>query len=421
MAIVLDAFAAYLRDLLIQVTKDKVGLLLGVSDEISKLDEKLQFLKDYLGDAEKKRITDRHVEGWVRKLKGIMYEATDILEICQLKAMEQGASVDLGCCNPLLFCLRNPLFAHDIASRIKKLNQSLDNICKTGADFKFMKLETYQDQKTASPPISRTTSPVLELSGVVGDQIKEDTSELVKMLTENRETIQAGNNVLLVAIMGVGGIGKTTLARNIFNDKTIQEKFDMKIWLSVTQKFNEDDLLTTAIIATGGDHRGSYNRSTSEPALVNAIRGKKFLLVMDDMWSERAWNDFLRAPFSHGGPGSRVVVTTRDERIAKGVKAMYLHHVNKLTPDDAWSLLKQQVVDPIGKVVISETDKPKIEALRDIGMKIIGKCDGLPLAIKVVGGLLCRKDRDHGVWSDILGNSIWSVNGMPEDETLHCS
>ncbi|XP_052137346.1 putative disease resistance protein RGA3 [Oryza glaberrima] len=377
MAVVLDAFASYVSDLLLQVAKDEVGMLLGVSDEITKLDEKLQFLKDYLADAEKKRITDKHVDGWVRKLKGIMYDATDILELCQLKAMEQGSSADLGCCNPLLFCLRNPLFAHDIGSRIKKLNQSLDSICKTGAEFSFMKLEAYQDRRTASPLISRTTSPVLERSGVVGDQIEEDTSALVKLLTDDKETIHAENNSLLLAIVGVGGISKTTLAKNIFNDDAIQEKFDKKIWLSVTQKFNESDLLRSAIIAIGGDHRSSHDRSVLEPSLVNAIKGKNFILVLDDMWTERAWNDFLRIPFSHGGRGSRVVVTTRDERIARGVKAKYLHHVNKLGSDDAWSLLKKQVA-------LSEIDEPEIEALKDIGMEIIGKCDGLPLAIKVL-------------------------------------
>ncbi|BAT14026.1 Os11g0479100 [Oryza sativa Japonica Group] len=416
MAVVLDAFASYVSDLLLQVAKDEVGMLLGVSDEITKLDEKLQFLKDYLADAEKKRITDKHVDGWVRKLKGIMYDATDILELCQLKAMEQGSSVDLGCCNPLLFCLRNPLFAHDIGSRIKKLNQSLDSICKTGAEFSFMKLEAYQDRRTASPLISRTTSPVLERSGVVGDQIEEDTSALVKLLTDDKETIHAENNSLLLAIVGVGGIGKTTLAKNIFNDDAIQEKFDKKIWLSVTQKFNEPDLLRSAIIATGGDHRSSHDRSVLELSLLNAIKGKNFILVLDDMWTERAWNDFLQIPFSHGGRGSRVIVTTRDERIARGVKAKYLHHVNKLGSDDAWSLLKKQVI-------LSEIDEPEIEALKDVGMEIIGKCDGLPLAIKVLGGLLCRRDRNHGVWSEILSNSTWSVDGMPQDlnYVLHLS
>uniref|UniRef100_J3N8C3 Uncharacterized protein n=1 Tax=Oryza brachyantha TaxID=4533 RepID=J3N8C3_ORYBR len=375
MDVVLDAFASYLSDLLIQAAKDKVGMLLGVSDEISKLDEKLQFLKDYLVDAEKKRITDKHVDGWVRKLKGIMYDATDILELCQLKAMEQG-----------------------------------------GAEFNFIKLEAYQDRRVAPPLPSRTTSPVSERSGVVGEKIEEDTLALVEVLTNHWGAVRASNNVLLLAVVGVGGIGKTTLAKNIFNDEAIQEKFGKKIWLSVTHKFNEVDLLRSAITAAGGDHRGSQDRSVLEPTLVNAIKGKKIFLVLDDMWSERAWNGFLWAPFSHGGRGSRVVLTTRDERVARGAKAMYFHHVDKLGSDDAWSLLKKQVV-------LSEVDEPEIEALKDIGMEIIEKCDGLPLAIKVIGGLLCRRERNEGVWSEMLSNSTWSIDVMSEElnYALHLS
>lgn len=345
MAIVLDAFASYVADLLAQVAKDEAGMLLGVSGEIKKLDGNLQFLKDYLADAEKKRITDKHVEGWVRKLKEVMYQATDILELCQLKAMERGASVDLGCCNPLLFCLRNPLFAHDIGSRIKKLNQRLDDICETGAKFNFIKLEAYRDRRAAPPPASRTTSPVSERFGVVGEKIEEDTLALVEVLTKEGETVRAVNNILVVAIVGVGGIGKTTLARNIFNDETIQEKFDKKIWLSVKQNFNQAELLSTAIKEAGGDHYVTQDRSLLEQTLFHVIREKKFFVVLDDMWSEseRAWNDFLLAPFSHGAQGSRVLVTTRDGGVARGMKATHLHRVNKLGPDDAWSLLKKQV------------------------------------------------------------------------------
>ncbi|KAL5204193.1 hypothetical protein ABZP36_009064 [Zizania latifolia] len=226
---ILPEYVFCFTDVSREVTKDDVGMLLGVFDEISKLDEKLQFLKEYLVDAERKRITDKHVEGWVRKLKDIMYDATNILELCQLKAMEQGVSVDLGCCNPLLFCLRNPRFAHNITSHIKKLNRSIDIICKTCAEFNFIKFEAYQDRTVASSLISRTTSPVLERSGVVGEQIEEDTLALVNMLIEDGDTIHVGNNVLLLAIVGIGGISKTTLAKNIFNKEAIEEKFDKNI------------------------------------------------------------------------------------------------------------------------------------------------------------------------------------------------
>uniref|UniRef100_A0A0D3G539 Uncharacterized protein n=1 Tax=Oryza barthii TaxID=65489 RepID=A0A0D3G539_9ORYZ len=418
MAIVLDAFASYVGDLLKQVAQDELTLLLGVSGEIASLHERLNSLKDYLADAERRRITDQSVQGWVRKLKDVMYDVTDILDLCHLKAMQHGGvgssapPVNISCLDSLLFCLRNPLFAHDIGSRIKALNARLDAICKSAAAFSFLKLEAYEDMAAPRRPSAadRKTDPVLERSAVVGEKIEEDTRTLVKMLTNGKNKKQ--NAVVVVAVVGTGGIGKTTLAKKVFNDEAIKEAFDKKIWLSVTQDVNEVELLRTAIrsVSVGGASNGrESNKSLLVPTLVDAIRDKRFFLVLDDMWSDRAWSGLLKVPFSHGAAGSRVLVTTRHDAIARGMQAMHpFHHVDKLCPLDAWSLLKKQVVS-------SEMEEVEIdETLKDIGMEIIDKCGGLPLAVKVMGGLLCKKERRRADWEKILHDSIWSVPQMPE-------
>uniref|UniRef100_A0A0D9ZW89 Uncharacterized protein n=1 Tax=Oryza glumipatula TaxID=40148 RepID=A0A0D9ZW89_9ORYZ len=419
MAIVLDAFASYVGDLLKQVAQDELTLLLGVSSEIASLHERLNSLKDYLADAERRRITDQSVQGWVRKLKDVMYDVTDILDLCHLKAMQRGGvgssapPVNISCLDSLLFCLRNPLFAHDIGSHIKALNARLDAICKSAAAFSFLKLEAYEDMAAPRRPSAadRKTDPVLERSAVVGEKIEEDTRTLVKMLTNGKNKKQ--NAVVVVAVVGTGGIGKTTLAKKVFNDEAIKEAFDKKIWLSVTQDVNEVELLRTAIrsVSVGGASDGrESNKSLLVPTLVDAIRDKRFFLVLDDVWSDRAWSGLLKVPFSHGAAGSRVLVTTRHDAVARGMQAMNpFHHVDKLCPPDAWSLLKKQVVS-------SEMEEVEIdETLKDIGMEIIDKCGGLPLAVKVMGGLLCKKERRRADWEKILHDSIWSVPQMPDE------
>uniref|UniRef100_A0A0D9XVQ0 NB-ARC domain-containing protein n=1 Tax=Leersia perrieri TaxID=77586 RepID=A0A0D9XVQ0_9ORYZ len=320
------------------VAQDELTLLWGVSGEITNLEDKLRSLRDYLADAERRRITDKSVQGWVRKLKDVMYDATDILDLCHLKAFGRSQQVDVGCLNPLLFCLRNPVFAHDIGSRIKALNARLDAICKSAKAFSFLKLEAYEDMAAPrrSSTADRKTDPVLDRSGVVGEKIEEDTRALVKRLTN----IKPAMNITVVAVVGTGGIGKTTLAKKVFNDEAIQERFDKKIWLSVTQEVNDVELLKTAIKSVGGRGAGdSNNKSLLVPALVDAIRGKSFFLVLDDVWEEeRAWHGLLKAPFSHGAAGSRVVVTTRHDTVARGMQAVYpFHHVDKLSPQDAWN------------------------------------------------------------------------------------
>ncbi|CAO2149534.1 unnamed protein product [Urochloa humidicola] len=126
MAAVLDAFSPYVQKLIMDMAGEEVSMLLGVSDEITKLEDNVGSIKAFLSDAERRRITDESVQRWTRKLKDAMYDAIDILDLCQLEADKRreskGGSLKEkvpGCLQPLLFCLRNPVFAHEIGSQIK--------------------------------------------------------------------------------------------------------------------------------------------------------------------------------------------------------------------------------------------------------------------------------------------------------------
>jgi hypothetical protein len=350
MAMVLDAFASYVGDYLKQVVEDELGTMLGVSGEIDKLGDKLRDLKNFLADADRRNITDETVQEWVGQLKRAMYEAADILDLCQLKAMERGSSsTDAGCCNPLLFCMRNPFHAREIGTRIKALNRRLDAIKERSAAFNFINLGSYEDHSN-NAHASRHGNPSRETVGdfdwlaVVGDKIEEDTKALVAQITQTGEEVS--NNIMVVAIVGVGGIGKTTLAQKVFNDEAIQGEFSKKIWLSINQNFSEIELLRRAIIEAGGDHRPAGNaKATLHRILKDALIGHKTLVVMDDVWDHGAWEGVLKIPFVNGAAsGSRVLITTRDEGVARGMAARWpYHHVDTLLPEDAWSLLKKQV------------------------------------------------------------------------------
>ncbi|KAM3310190.1 hypothetical protein ACQJBY_031090 [Aegilops geniculata] len=412
MAGVLDALASYVTKMLADMAREEVGMLIGVSGVIKDLSIKLGDLKNFLADADRRNITDESVLGWAGELKRAMYLATDIVDLCQLKAMEQGQTKDRGCLNPLLFCMRNPLHAHDIGTRIKMLNQNLDDICKRGSSFSFIKLEAYQDQQTTrSPATDRKTDSLIERSGVVGEKIEQDTRALVEMLTREAVGDKSGR-LIVVAIVGVGGIGKTTLGKKVFNNEAIKDKFTKKIWLSITQDFTDVDLLSTSITAIGADlprRGGARDRALLVDALKNAIKDKKFFLVLDDLWDVDAWNKHLMTPFSYGGPGSRVLITTRHDTVARSMKAFHpYHHVEKLAPEDAWSLLKKQVLT-------AEENEPEVDMLEDIGLQIVAKCDGLPLAVKVMGGLLCKKEKTRHDWQDVLNDDMWSVSQISRE------
>ncbi|CAN6298210.1 unnamed protein product [Urochloa humidicola] len=428
MAVVLDVFASKLADILMGMAKDEVEMLLGVPGEITKLETTLGDLSSILGDAEKRRIRDSAVERWVRELKDVMYDADDILDLCQIMECGEDPSTSTaatktasGCwdISKMFFCFRNPVVAREVGRKIQALNQRLVDIEKRSSRFGFIT----QAINSSGYPINNATNPwsnnntetgsSIIKSDVVGEKIEEDTKKIVDMLINKVDGpvgLKYNDVVVDVAITGMGGIGKTTLARMVFGDSRVEENFEERIWLSVNQEFNEISVLQSVLASFGAKHEAGFvgNKDLLERALKDRVRQKKFLLVMDDVWSEKVWNELLRAPLIHGASGSRVLVTTRNDGIAHGMKAHYLHRVDKLQTEDAWILLKNQVV-------LNESDEAYVDGLKGIGMEIVERCGCLPLAVKVLGGLLHRKSRTVDAWKDVSSHDTWSTTGIDED------
>ncbi|KAM0923310.1 hypothetical protein ACQ4PT_005616 [Festuca glaucescens] len=336
--------------MLTEMATEEVHMLLGVSTEIDKMNDKLKDFKNFLADADRRNITDESVQEWVAQLKRAMYEAADILDLCQLKAMERGPSTrDLGCFNPLLFCMRNPAHAHDIGTRIKALNVKLDTIKERSAAFSFINLGSYEDRNNRvhashSGIRSREKYGEFDRSAVVSEKIEQDTRAIVDTMLAEKE----GNaNIMVVAIVGVGGIGKTTLAQIVFKDENINAEFDKTIWLSVNQNFDKVELIKTVITLAGGEYGAGTALAVLQPILTTTVKGKKLFIVMDNVWSPTTCGDMLGSHLANVvARGSRILVTTGDERVARGMKAMFpYHHVEKLEDNDGWSLLKNQVLN----------------------------------------------------------------------------
>ena len=361
MAALPDAFASKLVGILAGMVKEEVEMLLGVPGEMTKLETTLRDLSRILADAERRRIRDRDLamEGWVKELKDAMYDTDDVLDLCRLMEGGGGPSTPISaprwCCEipKMFFCFRNPVVAHEIGRKIQAINQQLEDLARRSSRFGFIiqAINSSGDSiNNTSNFSSSNTGSVFIQSDVVGEKIEEDKKKIVDMLVKKKDASvgSKGNNndvVVAIAITGMGGIGKTTLAQMVFNDSKVEENFEERIWLSVNHDVNEINVLKSLLTSFGLKHEDcAGNKDSLKGALKDTVQQKKkFLLVMDDVWSEKVWYELLREPLSHGASGSQILVTTRNVEVAIGMKAQHLHRVDKLQPEDAWILLKNQV------------------------------------------------------------------------------
>ncbi|KAF3325236.1 disease resistance protein RGA3 [Carex littledalei] len=281
------------------------------------------------------------------QLKDVMYDADDVIDLCQIKAKERlaGSSSHSRCGFPLLSCFGNPFFAHEIGSKIKDINSRLEGIAKRRTDLGLTQSPIFPTHgvRRVDSIIHRKTDHLIVVDDIVGEKIEEDTEMLVSWLTEEEKGVR--ENVCVVAILGMGGIGKSTLAKKIFNDPRIEDEFQLKIWVCVSKEVKGEEVLKCVIRGAGGEPGYTNERSELVPILERHVKGKKFFLVLDDVWAESraVWDGLLRAPMSRGAHGSRLLVTTRDERVANGMRATKSLQVQKLSDEDGWSLLIKQV------------------------------------------------------------------------------
>ncbi|PWA44587.1 NBS-LRR protein [Artemisia annua] len=151
----------------------------------------------------------------------------------------------------------------------------------------------------------------------------------------------------------------------------------------------------------GGAKKEFEDLNLLQSALKNQLTGKRFLLVLDDIWSENLedW-ETLVAPFFDVAHGSKIIITTRKQHLLNKLGYDHPYDLKKLSHDDALSLFAQYALG------VKNFDLHPV--LRPHGEGIVRKCDGLPLALKALGSLL-RTKTDEEDWKQLLNSDIWML------------
>ncbi|KAL2923708.1 putative disease resistance protein RGA3 [Bienertia sinuspersici] len=230
----------------------------------------------------------------------------------------------------------------------------------------------------------KETCSYVDVNDIIGRD--DDKKAIIGKLLESKD-----QDVCFFTIVGVGGLGKTALAQLVYNDENIKQEFGgLMFWICVSD--HEQQLDVKAIIrkilelVTKGQR--SFDALQLEQLQLefrNQLGGKKFLLVLDDVWNEdrKNWID-LQKLLMLGQVGGRVLITTRSERTATIIgNDEHTYRLQGLSPENSWVLFEM--------VAFTQRNDQQKELL-EIGEKIVAKCYNVPLAIKVVGSLLYGQD-----------------------------
>ncbi|QHO09963.1 uncharacterized protein DS421_14g485660 [Arachis hypogaea] len=220
-------------------------------------------------------------------------------------------------------------------------------------------------------------------------------NDVTKQLKENDSRVD------VISIIGMGGLGKTTLAKKIYNNNEVKKLFSCCVWVTVSKDYKAKELLQSLLKGCGlsksikgEDISEDDQRSKVQKFLEN----KKYLIVLDDLWEPEVWDE-VDCLFPENNNGSAILITSRNDGVANytGSKSCYPPLLDK---DESWKLFCMKV--------FKRRECPSV--LEHMGRLMVEKCGGLPLAIVTLAGVVAKKRRLTAEWMRIMGNVLWYID-----------
>ncbi|KAK4441016.1 Disease resistance protein RPP8 [Sesamum alatum] len=362
------------------------------TEQLRSLQEKVKDLQDFL-ELHLQRKISQEVEDLARQIPVVAYEAEDVIDS---HVVYVGTSQDRS--------------DHHDAAALSSFYQDLDGVIQK-IDSIIKELmgvvkEEPDDVREPKPvadslPTNASSSRVLPSSGENSTMVGFD-DRLVQIIDE---LTRDESDLKILPIVGMGGIGKTTLARNVFGHAYIVDRFDIRIWFTISQQYSVQEILLGLVNDGEKKRRSGTTSDALGERLHKRLFGRRYLIVMDDVWSNKAWDD-LKQFFPNNRNGSRVLVTTRLSNLAVSLGSQNPYLMDFLDEENCWNLLCEKVFGH-GGCPYSE--------LKQIGKNIAKSCRGLPLALVVIDGLLAKSNMTREYWKSIAKN-VNSFANSEDDE-----
>ncbi|XP_075648640.1 disease resistance protein RPM1-like [Castanea sativa] len=388
----------------------EASLLWKVSNAIEDVKNELIIMQSVLIDSDKKGAGSEGEKAWLATVTDIAYDVEDVIDkfMYQISRERIGGRSARFLCHTNYFP-KNLWERHKTASKlqiIKNKIQAIPDIKRYVIDHNLAGSSSNYNHR---PNLHHAeTHLFLKEDELVG--IKDKRILLMGPLMDGKP------ERTVISVVGMGGSGKTTLVANIYNNDDVKRHFDCYAWITVSQLYDTEDLLRSMIKEFDTSWKNSNQvypedlssieyRALSE-RLISYLEKKKYLLVIDDVWDTNLL-DLLKAPLPDGCPGSRIIVTTRNEDVASYHfwGKIHIHRIELIEKEEAWILFCKKAFSssPNGCC------PPEYELL---AQELVERCEGLPLAIVAFGSLMYSKNISQ--WNEIRNSLNWNLSNNPK-------
>uniref|UniRef100_A0A0E0A4C3 Uncharacterized protein n=1 Tax=Oryza glumipatula TaxID=40148 RepID=A0A0E0A4C3_9ORYZ len=386
---------------------EEMSLLMGVQKEIWFMNDELRTMQAFLIAAEAmKKKKDLLLNVWAEQVRSLSYDIEDCLDEFMVHVGNQS----------LLQQLINLKDRHRIAVKIRNLKSRVEEVSCRNTRYNSIKMDadnTFDDIDSMEDVRNHFPSNI-------------DETKLVGFDTPQKELLDKINiddeHCRVLCTVGMGGLGKTTLVRNIFESKEdFIKNFPRRAWIVVSQSFSKIEMLKDMISQLLGpdslreclkrlegkarrvDDLGTYLR--------DRLKELRYFVVFDDLWNTHDWEwirDFALPSTNH--KGSRVIVTTRLDDVANACTTEpFVYHLNLLEKECAIDLLLRK----IGK---NKEDMKNDAKLQSIVTQLVKKCGCLPLAIVTIGAMFANKHSSK--WEEMCKQLPSELESNPSLEAI---